>query len=212
MDLDTRIVIIDNYDSYAYNLFQYLGELTGKAATVVRNDRTTLDEIAAMNPTHIVISPGPGNPEDPAYFGVCKDVILNLGKTVPLLGVCLGHQGIGHAFGGRVVRAPKVMHGKTSRVHHDEAGIFHDVPNPCVVMRYHSLIIDPATLPSALRVTAATEDGIIMGVAHREYPIVGVQFHPESIGTPTGMQMLRNFLDWSRVPQAAGRDFAWQHA
>jgi anthranilate synthase/aminodeoxychorismate synthase-like glutamine amidotransferase len=194
-----RVVLIDNYDSFVYNLYQFLGELTGVEATVVRNDRTSVEAIASERPTHIVISPGPGNPEDPARFGVCREVILTLGRTVPVLGVCLGHQGIGAAFGGRVVRAPKVLHGKTSRIRHDGSGIFAGLESPLEVMRYHSLMIDPATLPSSLRVTATTEDGVIMGVAHEEHPIVGVQFHPESIGTPGGLRLLRNFLEWGRA-------------
>ena len=189
-----RVVIVDNYDSYAWNLFQRIGELTGAEARVVRNDQLTLAELEALHPTHVVISPGPGNPEDPSYFGICREVILTLGKRVPVLGVCLGHQGIGAAFGGRVVRAPQVMHGKTSRIRHDGTGVFSQLPDPCEVMRYHSLMIAPDTMPPCLRVTARTEDGIVMGVEHRELPIHGVQFHPESIGTPEGTTMLANFL------------------
>jgi anthranilate synthase/aminodeoxychorismate synthase-like glutamine amidotransferase len=189
-----RIVLIDNYDSFVYNLYQALGELTGVEARVVRNDRTSVEAIAAERPTHLVISPGPGNPEDPAWFGICRELILTLGRTVPLLGVCLGHQGIGAAFGGRVVRAPRVMHGKTSLVRHEGEGLFEGLESPLEAMRYHSLMIDPSTLPASLRVTASTEDGVIMGVAHREHPIVGVQFHPESIGTRSGLRLLRNFL------------------
>jgi anthranilate synthase/aminodeoxychorismate synthase-like glutamine amidotransferase len=191
-----RIVLVDNYDSFVYNLYQHLGELTGVEAHVVRNDRTSVQAIADECPTHIVISPGPGNPEDPAWFGVCREVILTLGRTVPLLGVCLGHQGIGSAFGGRVVRAPKVMHGKTSHIRHEGSGIFAGLENPLEVMRYHSLMLDPATLPAVLQVTATTQEGLIMGVVHEEYPIVGVQFHPESIGTGGGLRLLRNFLEW----------------
>jgi anthranilate synthase/aminodeoxychorismate synthase-like glutamine amidotransferase len=189
-----RVVIIDNYDSYAYNLFQRIGELTGIAATVVRNDETSLRAIRRLDPSHIVISPGPGNPENPDYFGVCLDVIHELGPTIPLLGVCLGHQGIGYAFGGRVVRAPKAMHGKTSTLWHNSEGVFRGVSNPCTVMRYHSLMVERASFPSVLRVTAETDDGIIMGLKHMTYPIWGVQFHPESIGTPSGVSMLQNFL------------------
>jgi anthranilate synthase/aminodeoxychorismate synthase-like glutamine amidotransferase len=191
-----RIVLIDNYDSFVYNLYQALGELTGVEAQVVRNDRTTVEAIARERPTHLVISPGPGNPEEPAWFGVCRDVILTLGRTVPLLGVCLGHQGIGVAFGGRVMRAPKVMHGKTSRIRHDGEGLFAGLESPLEAMRYHSLVLDPGTLPTSLRVTATTDEGLIMGVAHTEHPIQGVQFHPESIGTSSGLRLLRNFLQW----------------
>jgi anthranilate synthase/aminodeoxychorismate synthase-like glutamine amidotransferase len=195
-----RIVLIDNYDSFVYNLYQFLGELTGTEARVVRNDRTSLEAIARERPTHIIISPGPGNPEDPAWFGICREVILTLGRTVPLLGVCLGHQGIGAAFGGRVVRAPKVMHGKTSRIRHEGEGVFAGLENPLEVMRYHSLMIDPGSLPASLRVTATTEEGLIMGIRHAEHPIVGVQFHPESIGTQSGLRLLQNFLEWGRQP------------
>lgn len=200
---DARVVIIDNYDSYAYNLYQAFGELTGKAATVVRNDRISVEGLRALAPSHLVISPGPGNPEDPAYFGVCRAAILELGERLPVLGVCLGHQGIGAAFGGRVVHAPKVMHGKTSEIHHDRSPIFANIPSPLVAMRYHSLVIDPVSLPSALEVTARTPDGVIMAVAHRTRPTVGVQFHPESIGTPAGLMLLENFIVHGR----SGRPF-----
>jgi len=193
-----RIVLIDNYDSFVYNLYQALGELTGVEARVVRNDRTSVEAIAAEDPTHLIISPGPGNPEDPEWFGICREVILTLGRTIPLLGVCLGHQGIAAAFGGRVVRAPKVMHGKTSLIRHEGEGLFEGLENPLEAMRYHSLMIDPGTLPASLRVTATTEEGLIMGVAHREHPLVGVQFHPESIGTSSGLRLLHNFLQWGR--------------
>jgi anthranilate synthase/aminodeoxychorismate synthase-like glutamine amidotransferase len=193
-----RIVLIDNYDSFVYNLYQALGELTGVDAKVVRNDRTSVEAIAAEHPTHIIISPGPGNPEDPAWFGICREVILTLGRTVPLLGVCLGHQGIGAAFGGRVVRAPKVMHGKTSLIRHDGEGLFAGLESPLEVMRYHSLMINPAMLPASLRVTATSDEGLIMGVAHKDHPIVGVQFHPESIGTRSGLRLVSNFLEWGR--------------
>jgi anthranilate synthase/aminodeoxychorismate synthase-like glutamine amidotransferase len=194
-DRPFRILIIDNYDSYVYNLYQRIGELTGVKSHVVRNDQITLDECKAYRPSHIVISPGPGNPEDEAYFGVCRRVILELGPVTPLLGVCLGHQGIGAAFGGRVVRAPKVMHGKTSTVEHDSTGVFHALPNPMTVMRYHSLIVERETIPDCLRVTASTRNGIVMGLAHRTYPIHGAQFHPESILTVQGPDLLRNFLE-----------------
>ena len=188
-----KTVILDNYDSFTFNLYQYLGELDERPL-VFRNDRITLDGLKELRPDRIIISPGPGNPEDPAYFGVCKGAILEMGPTVPVLGVCLGHQGIIHAFGGRVVRAPQVMHGKTSFVFHDGAGVLRGLPRPFEAMRYHSLVGEPATLPDCLEVTARTEDGIIMGVQHRSYPIHGVQFHPESIGTAGGKQILENFL------------------
>jgi len=192
--MSPRIVIIDNYDSYAWNLFQAFGELTGEAATVVRNDAIDLAGLAELSPTHIVLSPGPGNPEDDARFGVCRDAILVLGQRIPILGVCLGHQGIGAAFGGRVVRAPMPMHGKTSRVLHQGAPIFEGIDSPFEAMRYHSLVLQPQTVPSSLEVIATTEDGVIMAVAHRTWPIVGLQFHPESIGTGAGPRMLQNFL------------------
>ena len=196
--IDLRVVIIDNYDSFVYNLYQRIGELTDVESVVVRNDRVTVAEVAALRPTHIIISPGPGNPEMPKYFGICPQVILELGVKTPLLGVCLGHQGIGAAFGGRVVRAPKVMHGKTSRVTHDGSTLFRGIENPMTVMRYHSLVIAPETLPESLVVNARTEDGVIMAVSHRQYPIFGVQFHPESIGSLSGPSLLRNFIEFGR--------------
>jgi anthranilate synthase component 2 len=188
-----KTILLDNYDSFTFNLYQYLGELD-EPPLVFRNDRITLEQLQALNPERLVLSPGPGNPEDPAYFGVCKEVILQLGPRVPLLGVCLGHQGIIHAFGGCVVRAPQPMHGKTSRVYHDGRGILRGLPQPFEAMRYHSLAGDPDTLPECLEVTAWTADGVLMAVQHRDYPIDGVQFHPESIGTPFGKQLLSNFL------------------
>ena len=195
-----NIVIIDNYDSYVYNIFQRIGELTDVEAKVFRNDQVSIDHVRILQPTHIVISPGPGNPEDPSYFGICRQVILELGRTTPVLGICLGHHGIGHAFGGRVIRATQAMHGKTSTVSHDGSALFNEVGNPFTAMRYHSLMLDPVTLPGCLRVTARTEDGIIMGVEHKEFPIHGVQFHPESIGTSMGVRMLRNFLGFKSKP------------
>jgi anthranilate synthase/aminodeoxychorismate synthase-like glutamine amidotransferase len=203
-----RIVLIDNYDSFVYNLYQLFGELTGAEAMVVRNDRTSVQAIADARPTHIVISPGPGTPEDPAWFGVCRDVILTLGRSIPLLGVCLGHQGIAAAFGARIIGAPKVMHGKTSHIRHNGEELFEELENPLEVMRYHSLMIDPGTMPGSLRVTARTEEGVIMGVAHVEHPIVGVQFHPESIGTKQGSLLLRNFLEWRSRWRQAGESSA----
>jgi anthranilate synthase/aminodeoxychorismate synthase-like glutamine amidotransferase len=188
----TRIVIllIDNYDSFTWNLAQYLGEL-GAAPIVRRNDEITLGEIEAMAPERIVISPGPGRPED---AGISVDVVKRFGPRVPLLGVCLGHQGIGIAFGGEVVRAPQLMHGKVSAVQHDARGVFRGVSQPFTAGRYHSLVVaDP--LPAVLEAAARTEDGTIMGVRHREFPIHGVQFHPESVLTGEGRRMLRNFLE-----------------
>lgn len=194
MSAPARVLLVDNYDSYVWNLDQRIGEITGVRCHVVRNDRVTLEECRALAPTHVVLSPGPGNPEEEADFGVCRSLILALGLFVPLLGVCLGHQGIGAAFGGRVVRARRPMHGRTSLVTHDGEGIFAGLPRAFTAMRYHSLTLDEATLPGCLRVTARADDGEIMAVAHRELPIFGVQFHPESIGTPDGPALLRNFL------------------
>jgi len=184
------ILVIDNYDSFTYNLVQEMGEL-GADLRVARNDQITLDEIRAMEPTHIVISPGPGTPDD---GGVSMDVIRELGPTIPLLGVCLGHQCVGQVFGGRVVRAPRLMHGKTSMIYHKNTDLFTGVPSPFEATRYHSLIVEEP-LPEALIVTAFTETGEVMGVRHKEYPIVGVQFHPESILTRFGMRILKNFLE-----------------
>ncbi|MFO7561787.1 MAG: aminodeoxychorismate/anthranilate synthase component II [Enhygromyxa sp.] len=192
--MNHRVVILDNYDSFVYNLYQAIGELTGAAAKVVRNDAITIEGLIAHDPTHLIISPGPGTPEDPAYFGVCRAAILELGPRIPTLGVCLGHQGIAAALGGRIIRAPAVMHGKTSLIEHAGVGLFAGLPSPLRVMRYHSLVVDPETLPEALEVTSRTREGVCMSVAHREWPLVGVQFHPESIGTPEGKVLLGNFL------------------
>jgi anthranilate synthase component 2 len=188
-----KTVILDNYDSFTFNLYQYLGELDERPL-VFRNDRITLAELQALRPDRIVISPGPGSPADERYFGVCREAILRLGPTTPVLGVCLGHQGIIHAFGGRIVRARRAVHGKTSRIFHKGAGVLRGLSRPFEAMRYHSLVGDPQTLPECLKVTARTADGVIMAVQHRTYPIYGVQFHPESIGTPAGKLLLRNFL------------------
>jgi len=184
------IVMIDNYDSFTYNLVQYLGEL-GQEVRVFRNDRVTLDQIAALSPERIVISPGPCTP---AEAGISKEVIARFAGEVPLLGVCLGHQAIGEVFGGRVVRAGRLMHGKTSPIHHDGRGVFKDLPNPFEATRYHSLIVEKESLPDVLELTAWTEEGEVMGVRHREYRVEGVQFHPESILTRVGHDLLRNFL------------------
>jgi anthranilate synthase/aminodeoxychorismate synthase-like glutamine amidotransferase len=183
------ILLIDNYDSFTWNLAQYLGEL-GAPPQVRRNDEITLDEISALRPSHIVISPGPGRPED---AGITVEVIRRFGPLTPVLGVCLGHQGIGVAFGGEVIRAPQLMHGKVSSVQHDGRGVFRGVSQPFVAGRYHSLIVaDP--LPDDLEAAARTADGTIMGVRHKTFPIHGVQFHPESVLTGEGKQVLRNFL------------------
>jgi anthranilate synthase/aminodeoxychorismate synthase-like glutamine amidotransferase len=193
------ILVIDNYDSFTYNLVQQLGEM-GADLKVVRNDQVTLNEIRAMQPTHIVISPGPGNPDD---GGVSLEVIRELGATTPILGVCLGHQCIGQAYGGVVLRAPRLMHGKTSMIYHKGDPLFNDVPNPFVATRYHSLIVEEASLPDVLMVTALTEEGEIMAVRHKEFPVVGVQFHPESILTMFGPRILQNFVE-IKVPVMAG--------
>jgi anthranilate synthase component 2 len=184
------LLLIDNYDSFTFNLAQYLGEL-GHGPVVHRNDQVTLGEIEAMQPQRIVISPGPGRPED---AGVSIDVIRSLGARVPVLGVCLGHQAIGHAFGGDVVRAPTLMHGKTSTIQHDGRGIFSGVAQPFVAGRYHSLIVANPP-PAQLEISARTDEGIIMGLRHREWPVHGVQFHPESVLTGEGRKILRNFLE-----------------
>jgi anthranilate synthase component II len=190
-----RVLVVDNYDSFVYNLVQYLGEL-GATPLVYRHDAVSLAEIRAMQPDAILISPGPGRPED---AGVSNEIIRELGADVPVLGVCLGHQCIGQVFGGRVVRAPVIMHGKTSWISHDGAGVFVGLPAPFEATRYHSLVVDRDGLPDVLEVTAESEDGTIMGLRHRELPIEGVQFHPESILTAGGHQLLRNFLDRAGV-------------
>jgi anthranilate synthase/aminodeoxychorismate synthase-like glutamine amidotransferase len=183
------VLVIDNYDSFTYNLVQYFGEL-GQMVKVFRNDQITLDEIRTLNPSHIVISPGPGTPDD---GGVSLDVIQQLGPTIPVLGVCLGHQCIGQVFGGEVVRAPRLMHGKVSPVHHNGRGIFTNIPNPFQATRYHSLIVQ--NIPDSLEVLAVTDQEEVMGLRHKHYPISGVQFHPESILTEHGHALLQNFLD-----------------
>ncbi|MCX8171124.1 MAG: aminodeoxychorismate/anthranilate synthase component II [Candidatus Bathyarchaeota archaeon] len=191
-----KVLIIDNYDSFVYNLVQYVGELGGEPI-VYRNDEITLGRAAEINPERIIISPGPGNPADRKYFGVCSEILLTLSVRVPTLGVCLGHQGIIHVFSGRIIRAKRIMHGKTSLILHDGEGIFRGVKNPFRATRYHSLVGDRHSLPSCLKVTAKSlDDGEIMGVRHRFYPIEGVQFHPESILTYEGKKIIKNFLDW----------------
>lgn len=184
------IVVIDNYDSFTYNLVQYLGEL-GAETQVFRNDAITVEELRALQPERIVISPGPGEPDD---GGISNDVIRELGPAIPLLGVCLGHQCIGQVFGGKVNRAQRLMHGKTSEVYHKGRGVFYGVPSPFRATRYHSLIVEEP-LPEYLEVTAFTSQGEVMGMVHKAYPITGVQFHPESILTEHGKRILQNFLD-----------------
>ena len=186
-----NILVIDNFDSFTYNLVQYFGEL-GATLQVARNNAITVAEIRARAPHGIVISPGPCTPTE---AGISLAVIQELAAEIPMLGVCLGHQAIGQAFGGKVVRAQELMHGKTSQIHHDGTGLFADLPSPLLATRYHSLVVEPASLPACLRVTAHTRDGVIMGLAHRSLPVFGVQFHPESFLTISGKPMLQNFLN-----------------
>lgn len=209
------VLIIDNYDSFTYNLYQYVGEILSSKlgfghfnVLVKRNNEITLEEIQQLNPDRIIISPGPGSPDDRNYFGVCSDVILQLGKTIPLLGVCLGMQGIAHCFGGKVVRAPVPMHGKTSLIQHDGRGVYHNIPQALEIMRYHSLMVEARSLPDCLEITsviakpdmpedlaqAALAGCEIMGLRHRQFPIEGIQYHPESFATEGGRELLRNFL------------------
>ncbi len=186
-----RILVIDNYDSFTYNLVQYLAEL-GAAVQVFRNDQITLTQVQALQPDGIVISPGPGRPED---AGISLALIAEMGSTVPLLGVCLGHQSIGQVFGGKIVGAPTLMHGKTSAIYHGGLGVFQGLPMPFTATRYHSLVIEKNSCPEVLEITAWTEDGTIMGIRHKQYTsLQGVQFHPESILTTVGPALLRNFL------------------
>lgn len=202
------ILVIDNYDSFTYNLVQYLGELGQELSIaaevqVYRNDKITLKEIRQLQPDAIVISPGPGRPED---SGVSLEIIRDLGPTLPVLGVCLGHQAIGQVFGGTIASAAELMHGKTSPVQHTNLGVFKDLENPLTATRYHSLVIDRETCPEVLEITAWVEDGTIMGVRHRQYPhIQGVQFHPESVLTQSGKQLLRNFLQEVSQRQLVGQ-------
>ena len=192
------IIVIDNYDSFTYNLVQYLGELAAEFPVaadikVFRNDKISIDEIQALKPEAVVISPGPGRPED---AGISLELIEQLGQELPILGVCLGHQSIGQVFGGKIIPAPELMHGKTSQVSHTGVGVFRGLENPLTATRYHSLVIERETCPDVLEITAWVEDNTIMGVRHRKYPhIQGVQFHPESVLTSSGKQLLRNFLE-----------------
>jgi anthranilate synthase/aminodeoxychorismate synthase-like glutamine amidotransferase len=185
-----RIVVIDSYDSFVYNIVQYLGEL-GAEPVVVRNDARTVAEVEALSPDGILLSPGPGRPED---AGIICEAITHFAGRVPVFGVCLGHQAIGHVYGGSVVRAPELMHGKTSFITHRDTGVFSGVVNPVEATRYHSLVVDRAGLPDCLEVTAETSDGMVMGLRHRDFDVEGVQFHPESVLTSAGHQMLGNFL------------------
>jgi anthranilate synthase/aminodeoxychorismate synthase-like glutamine amidotransferase len=192
------IMLIDNYDSFTYNLFQYLAEL-GAEVLVHRNDALGVDDAMAARPNGIVISPGPCTPNE---AGICCDLIRAAAGRIPVLGVCLGHQCIGQVFGGEIVRAPRLMHGKTSEIHHDGRGVFAGVPSPFTAVRYHSLVIEPASMPECLELTARTDMDEIMGVRHREYAVEGVQFHPESILTEHGKQLLANYLSTTGEPTA----------
>ena len=188
------LLMIDNYDSFTYNLYQYLAELGAEVVTV-RNDKITLEDIEAMAPQGIIISPGPSTPLE---AGISNDVIRRFGPSLPVLGVCLGHQCVGHVYGARVDRAGEIRHGKTSMIHHDGKGVLAGLPNPLEAIRYHSLVVYPESLPDCLEVTAWTDNGLVMGLRHKEYPVEGVQFHPESIMTPEGKPLLQNFLDQVR--------------
>ncbi|MGH2726155.1 MAG: anthranilate synthase component II [Actinomycetota bacterium] len=196
-----RVLVIDNYDSFTYNLVQELAEL-GAEPTVVRNDAWTVDQVREFAPDGIVVSPGPGTPERPTDIGISNDLIRELGPTTPLLGVCLGHQCIGFVFGGRIVRAPELVHGKTSQIYHRGEGVLDGLPIPFEATRYHSLVVERTSLPHDLKVIAETGDELVMAVRHRTLPIEGVQFHPESVLTAEGMEILRNFL--GRCAQPAG--------
>jgi anthranilate synthase component 2 len=192
------VLIIDNYDSFVYNLAQCIGE-QGAETIVFRNDEVTLEQARDLKPDRIVLSPGPGTPEDPRHFGVCKEILQHLSCKVPTLGVCLGHQGIISTFGGRIVRAKRLMHGKTSRIKHDGKGLFRGVRNPFIATRYHSLVGERDSIPDCLKVTAVSDDdGEVMSVRHVEFPIEGVQFHPESVLCEDGKLIIRNFLEGHR--------------
>lgn len=184
-------LIIDNYDSFTYNLYHLFG-----GADIIRNDELTLDEIKSRQYTHIIISPGPGSPDKKEYFGVCSEVITELGKTIPVLGICLGLQGIWHYYGGSIIKAKNKMHGKTSSVQHSGKDIFREIPQDFTVMRYHSLIAEPTSKPDCLEIIASTKDDLeIMAIKHKEYPVYGVQFHPESFATEYGESLIKNFLE-----------------
>jgi anthranilate synthase/aminodeoxychorismate synthase-like glutamine amidotransferase len=199
--MGARVLVVDNYDSFTYNLVQELAEL-GAEVTAVRNDAWTLDQVREFGPDGVVISPGPGTPERPSDIGISNDLIRELGATTPILGVCLGHQCIGYVFGGRIARAPELVHGKTSLIYHRGEGILDGLAIPFEATRYHSLVVERSSLPHELKVTAETADELVMAVRHRTLPIEGVQFHPESVLTAEGMRILRNFLN--RCTQPAG--------
>ena len=193
-----KVVVIDNYDSFVYNLVQYIGEQDVETL-VCRNDQITLKQLTELKPDRIVISPGPGTPEDERYFGICTQILQTLSQNIPTLGVCLGHQGIINAYGGKIVRAKTLMHGKTCKIKHDQKGIFAGVRNPFIATRYHSLVGERCSIPSCLEISAeCTADGEIMGVRHIKYPIEGVQFHPESILCEDGKIIIKNFLEGRR--------------
>jgi anthranilate synthase component 2 len=198
--LTGQVLVIDNYDSFTFNLVQYLREL-GATVTVERNDALSVDDIRRSNPAAIVMSPGPRTPED---AGICVDLVRELGGSVPMLGVCLGHQAIGVAYGAKVVRAPAVVHGKVGPVHHGGAGVLRGLDDPFMATRYHSLVVSAVGLPESLEATAWSDDGLIMAMRHRTFPVEGVQFHPESVGTPSGHALLRNFLDTADVAVGVG--------
>jgi anthranilate synthase/aminodeoxychorismate synthase-like glutamine amidotransferase len=198
------LVLIDNYDSFTYNLAQYFGEL-GVEVQVYRNDALSVEELAALHPAQIVISPGPGDPSD---AGISREAICELGAGIPVLGVCLGHQCIGEVFGGKVVRAPSLMHGKTSPIYYEEDALFEGLPQPFEAARYHSLVVEAKSIPDSLKVIARTVEGEVMALRHRQHPIVGVQFHPESILTPQGKQILRNFLTSEAVGSTTEATYA----
>ena len=193
------ILVIDNYDSFTYNLVHYLNEL-GAETRVYRNDAITVDQALALKPQAVLLSPGPCTPDE---AGICLDLLTRAPRDLPILGVCLGHQAMGQAEGGKVIRAKTLMHGKTDSIHHNSAGVFKDIPSPFTATRYHSLAIDRSSLPNTLEVTAWTDDGEIMGVQHKDRPMYGVQFHPESIATQYGHEMLANFLDLAGVDRAS---------
>ncbi|MFX0060736.1 MAG: anthranilate synthase component II [Candidatus Hermodarchaeota archaeon] len=190
-----RGLLIDNYDSFTYNLYQYLGELESGRIDVARNDQITLDMLEKAGYDYFVISPGPGHPANPRDFGICADILRSLAKYIPTLGICLGHQGIGHYYGAKIVRSSYPMHGKTSIITHDREGVFYNLPNPISAARYHSLVIDPTTIPEHLKISAKTQDGVVMAIRHKQFPIIGIQFHPESILTGEGKNILKNFLN-----------------